>query len=413
MYIAVISKSDATGGGASRIAAGLTQLLNNSQEFEAHHWVGRPGVNADWYTFKLHGGQWLSLLQGAFAMFSRVIGLPDFLTPELLIHLLRKRTSYSLYHFHDISFTFSPVSLKWLAKRKPAIWTFHDCSPFTGGCIAPMNCNALYSGCKHCPQLDKLPLGTSIDLTGYMQRYKLNLLNQLPVIPIMPSRWLAEQAKRIVNFKVEPVIIPNYVDLDIYKPLDKHTVRSILGVPPERFIVLLSATSLSDYHKGNHLAVNALKKSGINPFIIAVGKLEQHHKLFFQGLDVIVTGYIYNDQLLAQYYAAANIFLYPTLADSFGCVAIETMACGTPAIAFATGGVPEVIEHNKTGWLVKTGDVQGLVDGLHYVVNNPKLLEAWRTAGLQKVKARYTKELFLAAHLKIYQQVLNNTYADL
>jgi glycosyltransferase involved in cell wall biosynthesis len=135
--------------------------------------------------------------------------------------------------------------------------------------------------------------------------------------------------------------------------------------------------------------------------------------LFFQGLDVIVTGYIYNDQLLAQYYAAANIFLYPTLADSFGCVAIETMACGTPAIAFATGGVPEVIEHNKTGWLVKTGDVQGLVDGLHYVVNNPKLLEAWRTAGLQKVKARYTKELFLAAHLKIYQQVLNNTYADL
>lgn len=413
MYIAVISKSDATGGGASRIAAGLTQLLNNSQDDEAHHWVGRPGVNADWYTFKLHGGQWLSLLQGTFAIFSRVIGLPDFLTPELLIHLLRKRTSYLLYHFHDISFTFSPISLKWLAKRKPVIWTFHDCSPFTGGCIAPMDCNALYSGCKHCPQLDKLPLGTSIDLTGYMQRYKLNLLNQLPVIPIMPSRWLAEQAKRVVKFKVDPIIIPNYVDLDIYKPLDKNSVRRILGLPLDRFIVLLSATSLSDHHKGNHLAITALKQSGIHPFVIAVGKLERHQKHFFQDLDVKVTGYIYNDQLLAQYYAAANIFLYPTLADSFGCVAIETMACGTPAIAFATGGVPEVIEHNKTGWLVKTGDVQGLVDGLHYAVNNPKLLEAWRTAGLQKVKARYTKELFLAAHLKIYQRVLNNTYADL
>ncbi|OAH98857.1 hypothetical protein A1353_21780 [Methylomonas methanica] len=276
-----------------------------------------------------------------------------------------------------------------------------------------MDCQALYSGCRHCPQLNKLPLGTSIDLTGYMQRYKLNLLNQLPVIPIMPSRWLVDQAKRVVKFKIEPIIIPNFVDLDIYKPLDKNAVRNILGLPLDRFIVLLSATSLLDYHKGNHLAIDAIKNSGTNPLVIAIGKLEQHQNYIFKSLDVQVTGYIYNDQLLAQYYAAADVFLYPTLADSFGCVAIETMACGTPAIAFATGGVPEIIEHGKTGWLVKTGDVQGLVDALHYVIDHPDVLEAWRIAGLQCVKERYTKEQFLAAHLKIYQKVLNNYHANL
>jgi len=411
--IAVIGKSDATGGGASRLAAGLTKMLNETIGYQAHHWVGRPGINADWYTFKLHGGQWLSQIEGMFSITSRAIGFPDFFTPEILIHLSRKETDYTLYHVHDISFTFSPIALKWLAKHKPVIWTFHDCSPFTGGCIAPMGCEALYTGCKSCPQLAKLPLGTTIDRTGTMQRYKINMLSQVPITAIMPSNWLLQEAKKLINFKNDPVIIPNYVDLAVYKPLDKTAIRNILGIPQDRFVVLLTATSLSDYHKGNHLAIEALEALDQNLYIIAIGKLEQDKKKFFRNLDVHATGYIYNDQLLAQYYAASDLFLFPTLADNLPTVVIETMACGTPTIAFATGGVPEIIEHGKTGWLVKTGDVRGLVDALHYVIDHPDILAAWRIAGLQCVKERYTKEQFLAAHLNIYQKVLNNDYADL
>lgn len=410
--VSVISKSDATGGGASRIASGLVKELNNVPDYLGHHWVGRPSINADWYTYKLHGGQWLSLIQGACSIFSRRIGLPDFLTPELFTHLIRKPTDYSLYHFHDISFTFSPIALRWLAQRKPIIWTFHDCSPFTGGCIAPLDCQSLYTGCKNCPQLHKLPLGTSFDFTGFMQRYKVDILNQLPIFPVMPSNWLAQQAKRIIDFKIDPVIIPNYVDLNIYKPQDKNTIRNILGLPQNRFIVLLTSTSLSDYHKGNHLAVDALKQVSVNPLVLAIGKLEQNQNQFFRGLDTHATGYIYNDQLLALYYAAADVFLFPTLADSFGCVAIETMACGTPSIAFSTGGVPEIIEHNINGWLTKTGNLRGLVDGLNHVINNPNTLDKWRYQGLNKVNEFYTKERFLDAHIKVYQQALDNYYAN-
>ncbi|WP_082885573.1 MULTISPECIES: glycosyltransferase [Methylomonas] len=413
MNIAIVSKSDATGGGGSRLASGLVRLLNNNSEYAAHHWAGRPSINSDWYTYKLHGGQWLSLIQGACSITSRTIGLPDFLTPELLIHMSRKTVEYDLYHFHDISFTFSPLAISWLVKRKPIIWTFHDCSPFTGGCIYPMDCKAHYDHCNNCPQLNLLPLGTSIDLTGYMQQYKRRLLQQWPIVPIAPSRWLAEEAMKVIDFKITPLVIPNYVDTNIYKPLDRRILRTILNLPQDRFIVLLTATSLSEVRKGSHLAVEALKKINPSPFILAIGKLEQSHLILFQGLNVYNTGYIYNDQLLAQYYAAADVFLFPTLADNLPTVAIETMACGTPAIAFATGGVPEIIEHNKTGWLAKTGDVQGLVDGLNYAVNNPETLVIWRSIGLQIVKERYAKEMFLAAHLKIYQKVLNNDYADL
>lgn len=412
-HIAVISKSDATGGGASRIAGGLVNFLNTSEFFEAHHWVGRPGVNSDWHTFKLHGGQWLSLIQGACSIASRSVGLPDFLTPEIFFHLLRKTVDYDLYHFHDISFTFSPLAISWLVRRKPVVWTFHDCSPFTGGCIYPMDCKALYDHCGKCPQLSLLPLGTSFDLTRYMQDYKRHLLHKSPIVPIFPSEWLAGEAKKVLEFRIPPVVISNYVDTNIFKPLDREEIRRILGLPLNQFIVLLTATSLSEPRKGTRFAIEALKQMTPRPFILAVGKFEVNPLSYFQGVDFLSTGYIYNDQLLSQYYAAADVFLFPTLADSFGCVAIETMACGTPTVAFATGGVPEIIEHRKTGWLAKTGDLDGLSKGLNFAANNPDTLREWRAAGISKVKRCYTKEIFIAAHERIYKKILNNDYADL
>ncbi|AMK78696.1 hypothetical protein A1342_01005 [Methylomonas methanica] len=215
---------------------------------------------------------------------------------------------------------------------------------------------------------------------------------------------------RVIDFKIAPIVIPNYVDTNIYKPLDRKILRSILGLPQDRFIVLLTATSLSEVRKGSLLAVEALRKINLSPFILAIGKLEQSHLILFKGLNFYNTGYIYNDQLLAQYYAAADVFLFPTLADNLPTVAIETMACGTPAIAFATGGVPEIIEHGKTGWLAKTGDVQGLVDGLNYVIKRPDILNEWRIAGIDKVKEKFTKEIFLAAHMRVYQNALNGDY---
>jgi len=406
--VAIISKSDSTGGGASRIASSLTQMLNQIPGIEAHHWAGLPGINADWYTFKLHGGRWLSLIQGVCSITSRAIGFPDFFTPELFIHLLSKKIDYDLYHFHDISFTFSPIALKWLCKRKPVIWTFHDCSPFTGGCISPMDCKALYTRCHYCPQLNRLPLGTKIDMTNFMQKYKKNMLANFPITPIMPSAWLRQECLKVVQPKIAPIVIPNFVDTDNFRLFNKTTIREILGLPKQKFIVLLSSTSINDERKGLEFALAALSKIYIKPFILAIGKIEKKAEEIFRGWDFYSTGYIYNDKLLAQYYAAADIFLFPTLADSFGLVAIETMACGTPCIAFATGGVPEIIDHDANGWLVKQKDVDGLAQGLKIAITEKNRLQKWVSYGLIKVQEKYNPQVFLDSHLELYSKAINH-----
>lgn len=404
--IAVISKSDETGGGASRIAAGLVRLLNTLPGYEAHHWMGLPGMNPGPHTRKLHGGRWLSLVQGACAVTSRALGFPDFLTPELAILWTRKQLDYDLYHFHDISFTFSPLALNWLARRRPVIWTMHDCSPFTGGCIYPLQCTAFQSRCGNCPQLSVMPLGTSRDFTGWMQTYKLRVLSQGRVTLVSPSRWLVAEARKARGLKVPIRVVPNFVDHGVFRSIDKTLVRHVLGLPPDRFMVLLSATSLADERKGFNFALAALQRLRSRPYVLAVGQPSLALETALRGFDLHISGYVYNDRLLAQYYAAADVLLFTSLADNLPTVILETMACGTPAVAFRTGGVPEMISHDVHGWLARPGEVPELVAGLDIAASEPVRMARWRDACLTRSVAEYHASRFLEAQVLLCEQAI-------
>ena len=87
------------------------------------------------------------------------------------------------------------------------------------------------------------------------------------------------------------------------------------------------------------------------------------------------------------------------------------MACGTPAIAFSTGGIPEAIDHEVNGWLAPTGDVQGLTNGLQYAMNDRQKLSLWSASARQKVRNCFTEERFLNAHLDLYEQLISTRHA--
>jgi glycosyltransferase involved in cell wall biosynthesis len=404
--VAVVSKSDSTGGGASRIASQLAALLNRFSDYEAHHWVGLPPANPSGYTRKLHGGRWLSLLHGACAVSSRAAGFPDFFTPELLIHLLRKQVDYDLYHFHDISFTFSPLAVNWLGKRHPVVWTMHDCSSFTGGCIFPLSCSAFHSRCRNCPQLSTMPMGTKFDFTGWMQGYKQRIFTRQRAVLVSPSCWLVQEARKSKGFDSPVEIIPNSVDHQVFRRANRSVVREALGLPPDRFMVLFSATSLGDARKGLHFALEAVREVSPKPYVLVVGQIEPSVAAALQGIEHHISGYVYNDVLLAQYYAAADLLLFTSLADNLPTVILETMACGTPTIAFRTGGIPEMVSHDVDGWLTEPGNVADLVAGLSRAMADPSLVARWGDACVAKSTAEYTANRFLADHLALYERAI-------
>ena len=405
LKVAVLSKSNADGGGASRVAEDLVSMLNKTDDVQAHHWMGYPGRDGQ-ISWRLRGGKILSKVCLGATLASRIVGLPDFLTPEMFIFWNRKPVDYDIYHFHDISSAISPMAMRWLSKRRPVTWTFHDCSPFTGGCLYPMDCAAFTHQCNHCPQLRDWPLCTTIDRTGWMQRYKKQTFHTTSLKPIAPSNWMADMAVKSGVVRARPQLIPYAVDLSIFKMHDKKIVRQLLGLPEDRFLVLLSSLNLRDKRKGMVYAIEALKALGIYYDVIAVGQSGDFLSHALPGINIHAPGYISDKRMLSMYYAAANVYLFPSIADNLPNSILECLACGTPTIAFNLGGIPDMVEHNVTGWLAEPKSVAGMVEGLHISYNRPELLQVWSEAGRRKAVNTFSPEQFVQKHLNLYHQIL-------
>jgi len=404
LKIAIISKSDSLGGGASRVAEDLAFYLNQIQNVKAHHWMGYPGRQIHTYTQKLFGGRIFSQVHRLCRTTSRIMGFPDFFTPELY-NLYFRKNSYDIYHFHDISTTFSPLFLNWLAHRKPVIWTIHDCSPFTGGCIFPEDCKKYLNKCGNCPQLGEWPMLTRLDFTGPIQNYKKKMGQTGRINFVFPSQWIADEATKCGLTHEDPLVIPYFVNTEVFRPIDKSSIRSILGLPTKRFIVLISAWSIATKRKGFLDAVEAVRHMKDTPYLLVVGNSSNELVRKLDGFEYRITGYINNDRFLAQYYAAADIFLFPTLADNLPNSILETMSSGTAPVTYRTGGIPEMVDHNESGWLATTGSVDGLVEGLNMAHGDPNTLRSWQNKAREKVLKDFRRDTVLDKYVALYKQL--------
>ncbi len=385
----------------------LSRLLVEEGSFECHHWLGFAGGMWRQHYRKLHGGSILRFTQRAMSWFSLQAGFPDFFTPEIFIHNALRKSDYSLYHFHDISRAFSPIALRWLSKRKPVILTLHDCTAFTGGCLYPMDCTAFHSLCGNCPQLHLWPLKTHIDRTGWMYEFKKATARAGLFIPIAPSNWMADEAVKSGMFQERPRVIPYCVDTDVFQPRPHAVIRSELGLPDDRFIVLLNVHKFEDERKGVQDAIEVLRNGSCKPLVIALGAVGHTSRRLFDGIDVRFLGFIKDRSIVAQYCAAADVLLYPTHADNLPNAVLESLASGTPTIGYDTGGMPDTIEHGVNGWLAPTGNRAALAQGLEIASSDLEQCEKWAINCREKALTKFSKKNFIEAHIALYQGILD------
>jgi glycosyltransferase involved in cell wall biosynthesis len=96
-----------------------------------------------------------------------------------------------------------------------------------------------------------------------------------------------------------------------------------------------------------------------------------------------------NSPELLRLYQQSDAFVLPTLADCFGNASIEAMAVGLPVVTTAMGGIPDIVEHGRTGYLLPPGDAQGLADVLRRLVDDPQHRGALGRAGRERAVARF------------------------
>jgi glycosyltransferase involved in cell wall biosynthesis len=118
--------------------------------------------------------------------------------------------------------------------------------------------------------------------------------------------------------------------------------------------------------------------------------------------------YLNSKKDIVNLYNVANCFVLPSLEDNLPNTIMESLACGTPVVGFNTGGIPEMIEHKKTGYLAEYKSAKDLADGIYWTLfeaNNEVLAENSR----QKVLSDFNQEKIASIHKELYEKVLENS----
>jgi glycosyltransferase involved in cell wall biosynthesis len=317
--------------------------------------------------------------------------------------LTRWRVNPKIVHLHWIGDGI--LSIAELKKWKcPIVWTLHDVWAFTGGCHYTQGCIRYLNQCGNCPQLGSK---ASNDVSHKFFMDKMQVYASLNLTIVTPSNWLAQMAKSSILLKNIPIrIIPNGIDMSVFLPKNKKEAREALGIHHDLPIILIGAQSLKDQRKGVDLFIKSLEHIRFRCAILVFGSGDLT-PLRDTGFMVHSLGEIDNEAVMVNVYSAANVFVCPSREDNLPNTIIESMSCGTPAVAFEIGGIPEIIDHLRVGWLAIPFDVAQLAKGVEWVINHPEYADLCKKTH-QYAFAKFNLGKTTEAYLKLYNQLLNS-----
>ncbi|MFM6242856.1 MAG: glycosyltransferase family 4 protein [Dolichospermum sp.] len=302
------------------------------------------------------------------------------------------------------------MQIETLAKfKKPIIWTLHDMWAFTGGCHYNKDCTNYTESCGACPQLYS---NKEKDLSNWVWRRKAKAWKDLNLTIVTPSHWLADYARKsslFQNLRIE--VIANGLDAQVYKPIDQKIARNLLNLPLDRKLVLFGAIkSTSDRRKGFHLLEPALRKlsedkNHKNDVELVIFGASPPSEVPNLGLPIHYLGRLNDDIALALLYSAVDVFIAPSVQDNLPNTVMESLACGTPCIAFDIGGMSDMIEHQQNGYLAKHFDIDDLVRGITWVLEDEERLRWLGGNGRKKVEQKFTLEIQAHNYLYIYENL--------
>jgi glycosyltransferase involved in cell wall biosynthesis len=192
-----------------------------------------------------------------------------------------------------------------------------------------------------------------------------------PVILTAPSRWLADLAKEWTD--MDCVFLPNPIDLEIYSPGNRIEARKRWGLPEEGLVILGGADSLADPRKGFDLLLEAWSRGRKGATLALFGRNGRERE------GIVNLGSIDTDEAMADAYRAADLYVHPARQENAPCTVQESLACGTPVLAFAVGGIPEMVVPSKTGFLVNEISARSLSNELVCLLANSDKLEQMRS----------------------------------
>lgn len=286
--------------------------------------------------------------------------------------------------------------------RKPIVWTMHDMWPCTGICHHARECNNYQALCKACFYLRS----QSSDLSTNVYRKKKSIYQDANMVFVGCSDWLRQRAlnsgllkgKRILN-------IPNAIDTSVFCQRKKVACREKLELPLDKSLILFGALNVTDSRKGVGYLIQSLsllKRKDIE--LVVFGQIKQEIKAMFP-VPIYSMGYLSDEMKIAMLYNAVDLFVTSSLDENLPNTIMEAMACGTPCVGFRTGGIPEMIDHKRNGYVADYKDAEDLARGIRWVLDYPdkaRLSEAC----VEKVQREYAEEVVAKRYIDLYNELV-------
>ena len=330
-------------------------------------------------------------------------------TPALLPDRLPERVAAiapDLVHLHWLGAGFCSVESIGRFNR-PIVWTLHDAWSFTGGCHVPGHCRKYRQRCGTCPVLGST---RDDDLSRRVWERKSRTWRGVRPTLVAPSRWLADCARAsslLGGCRIE--VIPNGLDTTVFRPMKRRAARERLGLPPDRPLILYGAVNpLTDPNKGWQLLQPALQavSNSWPDAMLAVFGADAPVSAPATGMPVTFLGRIRDEASLAMAYAAADLFVAPSLQESFCQTLIEAMACGTPAVAFRATGPLDIVDHLENGYLAEPCDPVDLARGIDWILASRARQEQLADRARRKVARDFAIETVAGRYLGLYEELL-------
>lgn len=299
---------------------------------------------------------------------------------------------------------------KILESHKPVVWTMHDLWPASSICHYARNCRNYEKQCGNCPLLPGN--GSSNDLSARIWRKKRKILERNSILFVTCSRWLADKAKKSGLLSGQKVIsIPNPIDSRAFTKENREEARLYAGLPEGKKLILFVSQRVTD------------KRKGMDYFITAINKMVEAHPEMKDNCGIAILGgkaeeladklplpsyplgYVSEEKKIASIYNSVDLFVLPSLEDNLPNTIMEAMACGVPCVGFNTGGIPEMIDHLKNGYVAEYKSSDDLARGIHWALSEADH-QSLSNEAMKKVNQCYSQYAVAMKYIEAYNQAM-------
>jgi glycosyltransferase involved in cell wall biosynthesis len=394
-----ISESDAAGGAgraAYKLHTGLNGLGHTSRMLVGRKVTDDTDIrplkrNLLWRVLDRASGELFDLLSLQYVFYPSSFGV-------LADAWFRSASVVQLHNLHGSYFGFT--ALPAITRLRPVVWQLHDQWGLTGHVAYSLDCERWRHGCGKCPYLDEYPRLRN-DTTAFLYRLKDRVYSNSRLNLVVPSRWMADivNASPLLN-RFPTHYIPTGIDTRVFKPGDRDEARRRLKLPLDRRIVFFAAANINERRKGLHLLAEALRRLEDPPLLLVAG-----NGTVARGIETRYLGAVVAEEVLADAYRAADVFAVPTLADVLTQTAPESIACGTPCVAFDRGGVVDVVRHLETGYQARFGDVEDFAQGLTTLLGDDELLTRLSRRCREVAETEFSVDRQVERYASLYEEL--------